>query len=62
MLYHYNLQYVFYKDIVILAVRGDAVGKKKQENENGEIVYMTSILSEDAKMTITSRQVPSNVP
>ena len=26
-------QYVFYKDIVILAVRGDAVGKKRQENE-----------------------------
>ena len=53
-------QYVFYKDIVILAVRGDAVGKKKQENENGEIVYMTTILSEDAKMMI--KQLGGQVP
>ena len=30
-------EFVFYNDIVILAVRGDAVGKKRQENERFNI-------------------------
>lgn len=42
-------KYVFAKDIVIITVRGDAVGREKNFNENNEPVYVRSILTEDSK-------------
>ena len=53
-------QYVHFKDIVILAVRGDAVGKKQGLNSKGEYLYVQSILSDDAKMMI--KQLGGRVP
>lgn len=53
-------QFVFHSDIVILAVRGDAVGKKKEKNSKGEFVYVQSILSDDSKMVI--KELGGKVP
>lgn len=45
-------KYIFYKDIVILTVRGDAVGKKRNINDNNQITFIESMLSENAKLIL----------
>ena len=45
-------KYVHYRDIVIITIRGDAVGRKRTLNSNKEPVFIDSILSEDAKMVL----------
>lgn len=45
-------KYVFYKDIVIITIRGDAVGRKRSLNVDNEPVFIESILSDDAKMVL----------
>ena len=45
-------KYVFYKDIVIIAVRGDAVGRKRSLNKDDEPVFIESILTDDSKMVL----------
>ena len=45
-------KYVFYRDIVIIAVRGDAVGYKRSYNSKKELVFIESILSDDSKMVL----------
>ena len=45
-------KYVFYKDIVIIAIRGDAVGKKRSLNFNNEPVFIESVLTDDSKMVL----------
>lgn len=45
-------KYIFYKDIVILTVRGDAVGKKRNINDNNQITFIESMLSDDAKLIL----------
>lgn len=42
-------KYVFYRDIVIITIRGDAVGTKRENNQDGNPVFITSILTEDSK-------------
>lgn len=42
-------KYVFAKDIVIITIRGDAVGRRKNYNENNEVTFIQSILTEDSK-------------
>ena len=45
-------KYVFYKDIVIIAIRGDAVGRKRSVNVDNEPVFIESMLSDDSKMVL----------
>jgi len=45
-------KYVFYKDIVIIAIRGDAVGRKRSVNVDNEPVFIESVLSDDSKMVL----------
>ena len=45
-------KYIFYKDIVILTVRGDAVGNKRNVNDNNQITFIESMLSDDAKLIL----------
>lgn len=45
-------KYVFYKDIVIIAIRGDAVGRKRSLNIDNEPVFIESVLSDDSKMVL----------
>lgn len=45
-------KYIFYKDIVILTVRGDAVGKKRNINDNNQITFIESMLSDEAKLIL----------
>ena len=45
-------KYVFYKDIVIIAVRGDAVGRKRSLNKDDEPVFIESVLTDDSKMVL----------
>ena len=45
-------KYVHYKDIVIITIRGDAVGRKRTVNSKKEPVYIDSILTDDAKMVL----------
>ena len=45
-------KYVHYNDIVIITIRGDAVGTKRSLNSKNEPVFMESILSDDSKMVL----------
>ena len=45
-------KYVFYKDIVIITVRGDAVGRKRSLNSEDVPVFIESMLSDDSKMVL----------
>ena len=42
-------KYVYYNDIVIIVIREDAVGKKKELNNNNEYTNFLPILTEDSK-------------